>query len=87
MSEQPEPATEHRSNAELRRENQRLRDLLSRYADLVAWVAPRIERRNMNGMPSDRFCLLCSLGQPQYKRLPCRHEEIWRLGAKEKVDG
>jgi hypothetical protein len=48
--------------------------------DLIRWLAPRIERRNGNGMISDQLCLLCVLGQPQFKRQPCRHAEIWTIG-------
>lgn len=48
--------------------------------DLLRWLAPRIERRNGNGAVSDSMCILCVLGQPQYKRQPCRHSEIFELG-------
>ena len=57
---------------ELRQENAYLKQLIS-------WIAPRIERRNANGAVADKFCILCVLGQPQYKRLPCRHSELWAI--------
>jgi hypothetical protein len=46
---------------------------------LIRWIAPRIQRRNANGGVSDQFCILCSLGQPEFKRQPCRHAEIWAI--------
>jgi hypothetical protein len=60
------------SSTDVITENQQLRDL-------IAWLAPRIERRNGNGEISDKFCLLCTLGQPEFKRQPCRHNEVWRI--------
>jgi hypothetical protein len=62
----------HSGEQDLEKENARLRDLL-------AWVAPRIRRRNANGMESDSLCLLCVMGIPEFKRQPCRHAEIFAL--------
>lgn len=52
-------------------------DRIAYLEDLIKWIAPRIVRRNGNGMPADQFCLLCVMGTPEYKRQPCRHAEIW----------
>ena len=55
------------------KENARLRDLL-------AWVAPRIRRVNGSGTGvSDKHCLMCTMGWPEYKRQPCRHDEIFAI--------
>ena len=60
----------------LREENTRLRDL-------IKWIAPRIQRVNGSGMGlSDKWCILCVLGRPEFKRQPCRHQDIWQEAAK-----
>ena len=53
---------------------------LERLRELIRWLAPRIERRNGNGQVSEKLCLLCVMGQPQFKRQPCRHDEIYLIG-------
>lgn len=46
---------------------------------LIAWIGVRLVRRDGNGAPTDRICLLCLLGQPEFRRQPCRHAEIWGI--------
>lgn len=58
---------------------QRLVEEREALLDLIKWIAPRIQRRNGNGGLGETFCLLCVMGQPQFKRMPCRHAEIWRI--------
>ena len=70
-----ETMAERLAEVEDRAAMRHLADLL----DLIKWLAPRIERRNGNGAVSDKLCLLCVLGQPQYKREPCRHDEIFQI--------
>lgn len=59
---------------------------LGRLKDLIVWLAPWIERRNANGMPSDKFCLLCTLGIRQQlqvhmlgPRPSCPHTRVWEI--------
>jgi hypothetical protein len=60
-------------DAALERQNKELRDL-------IKWLAPRIERIPGSGIGvSQTMCLLCVLGKPEFKRLPCRHGEIWKI--------
>lgn len=47
--------------------------------EVIKAMAVRIERRNANGEVSRQFCLLCVLGQPQFKRMPCIHDTIWKI--------
>lgn len=76
-------SAERKSNSELRRLVVQLRERNRELTELLLWLGPRIRRRNANGAESERFCLCCTLGQPQYKRLPCRHSEIWALAARD----
>ena len=57
----------------------RLRKENAVLCDLIAWIAPRIERRNGNGAVSDKHCLICVMGQPVYRRQGCRHGDIWAI--------
>jgi hypothetical protein len=89
ITETDDPIREHIKA--VRKVERAAREDMQRYAEnellknLIRWIAPRIERRNANGMPSDRFCLLCVMGQPQFRRQPCRHDEIFQI-AKESAE-
>ncbi len=57
-----------------------LRAQLAQAIDLIRWLAPRIERVPGSGIGVSRtLCLLCVMGKPEFKRLPCRHSEIWKI--------
>jgi hypothetical protein len=47
--------------------------------ELIRWIAPRIKRRNANGMVADQFCILCSMGPPELRRGICRHADVWAI--------
>jgi hypothetical protein len=83
LSSKGEIALKQRVEKAMRLEFGKTIDELTRRVELaeglVRWIAPRIRRRNENGGVSDRFCLLCVLGIPEFKRQPCRHDAIWEL--------